>query len=103
MSKGSSKKRGAEVSSSRLWMVVGPFDSSMTFSNALGLATAQYSKLLGPDGLSMSTVLPLMFELVPPAGWQLLVQLPSRWVFDGEVGSAIRSISIWDQKSAFSK
>ena len=103
MSRDSSKKHGAAASSSRSWMVVGPFDNSKTFLGAIELAIAQCSKLLGPDGLSTSTALPLTFELVPPAGWQLLVELPKRWVFAGEEGSVIRSTSTSDQKSASRK
>lgn len=103
MSKPSSQKPAGGASSSRSWMVVGPFDNSKTFLGAIELAIAQCSKLLGPDGLSMSTALPLTFELVPPAGWQLLVELPRRWVFDGEEGSGIRFTSTSARKSQSTK
>lgn len=99
MLKRSSAKAGGKASSSRSWMVVGPFDNSVTFSGALELATAACSRLLGRDGRSTSMVLPLMFELLPPAGWRLLVGLPRHLAFDGEEGSVILYTLTSAQKS----
>lgn len=93
LSKSSSAAGRSGASRSKSWMLVGPFDNSMTFNGALQLVIRECSQLLVQDGHSMSTALQLTFELVPPAHWQLLVRSVKRSGSDGAGGSAIRSTS----------
>jgi len=103
MSRGSSKRRGGRASSSRSRMVVGPFDSSVTWDGALQQVIAQCLRPQNLAGVSTSTVLPLIIELVPPARWQVSVVLPKGSASDGAVDSGTRFTLTSAGKSALHK